>query len=209
MTANQMYIWYNFFDIFHWQGPCQIIEPKQCVIITFSNIFNLSNMILCIASGCSVMLHSNVTSKVSLLAFNRLSSCVNMLCSHCMLWATELIPVETKSQHTYTEVYKAPHWVTILILTLPSCRLQEVHQGVDLEPACCCHAARYPVVHYLQPTAHQQASWRQLHLLSKILLESLELDLKVPVCICNTHLSAIPTNNWTCKKSFKSQEVYK
>ena len=140
--------------------------------------------------------------------FHLVSTCSAAI-SCCGPLATELIPAETKSEHTYIEVYKAAHWATMLILTLPSCRLQEVHQGVDLEPACCCHAARYPVVHYLQPTAHQQASWRQLHLLSKILLESLELDLKVPVCICNTHLSAIPTNNWTCKKSFKSQEVYK
>ena len=76
-----------FQDIFHLQGLCQIIESKQCAIITFSNIFNLLNMILCIASGCSVILHSNVTSKDSLLAFNRLSFGVNVLCSHFMLWA--------------------------------------------------------------------------------------------------------------------------
>ena len=32
---------------------------------------------------------------------------------------------------------------------------------------------------------------------------------KVPARVCNTHVSAIPANNGTFKKRFKSQEVYK
>ena len=42
-----------------------------------------------------------------------------------MPWATALIPAETESEHTYTEVYKAAHSATKHILTLPSCWRQE------------------------------------------------------------------------------------
>ena len=82
----------------------------------------------------------------------------------------------------------------------------QVHQGVDQEPACFCHAARY-LVHDPQPTAHRQAPCRQLrwpgfqNVCKKVL--------KVPVRVCSTHVSAIPANNGTFKKRFKSQEVYK
>ena len=62
-----------------------------------------------------------------------------------------------------------------------------VHQGVDREPACCCHAARYSV-HDPQPTAHRQAAWRQLRRLSKLCKKVL----KMPARVCNTHVSAIP-----------------
>ena len=72
-------------------------------MIAFSNIFNLLNMIQCIASCFSVMLHGDVTSKVSSSAFNKLSFGVNMLGRHCMPCATALIPAETESEHTYTE----------------------------------------------------------------------------------------------------------
>ena len=44
----------------------------------FSNIFNL-NMIQCVASGYSIMLHGDIFSTASSLAFNGLSFGVNML----------------------------------------------------------------------------------------------------------------------------------
>ena len=77
-------------------------------------------MIQCIASCYSVMLHSDVTSKASSSAFNKLSFQVgvNMLGGHCMPWAMALIPAETESEHMYTEVYKAAHSANKCILTL-------------------------------------------------------------------------------------------
>ena len=121
-------------------------------MIAFSNIFNLLNMIRCIASGYSVMLHGDVTSKASSSAFNKLSFGVNMLGGHCMPWATALIPAETESEHAYTEVYKAAHSATKRILTLPSCGRQEKVLKVParvcntpcarMQYSCICHSCQ-------------------------------------------------------------------
>ena len=58
-------------------------------------------MIRSVASGFSVILHGDVTSKASSAAFNRLGcgvNDVNMLAGHCMPWVTALIPAETESE---------------------------------------------------------------------------------------------------------------
>ena len=111
----------------HWQYQCidcfktfcigkSFVGSELCAMIASSNIFNLLNMIQCIASGYSVMFHCDVTSKASSLAFNRL---------HFASTCSATIPAETESEHTYTEVYKAAHSATKRNLTLPSCGSQE------------------------------------------------------------------------------------
>ena len=94
---------------------------EQYAMIAFSNIFNLLNnvnMIQCIT--IAIALCSTATSLLaSSSTLNTRLFGVNMLGGHCMPWATALIPAETESEHTYTEVYKAS------LLTLPSCGGQE------------------------------------------------------------------------------------
>ena len=94
-------------------------------MLAFSNVFDLLNLVRCVAGGYSVMLHGDVTSKASSSSFNRLSFGVNMLCGHCIPWATALVLAETELEHSYSEVYMAANAATKRILNLPNCRHKE------------------------------------------------------------------------------------
>ena len=176
-------------------------------MLAFSNVFDLLNIVRCVAGGYSVMLHGDVTSKASSAAFNRLSFGVNMLGGHCMPWATALIPAETESEHSYSEVYKAANAATKRILSLPNCGRKECqtcsyikelndNQLVTAVMRCECDENPWRID---KPLGDNNAGFQNF----------CEKVLKVPARVCNTHVSAIPANNGTFKKRFKSQDIYK
>ena len=101
------------------------IGSERYVMLAFFNVFDLLNIVRCVAGDYSVILHGDVTSKASSSAFNSLSFGVNMLCGHCIAWTTALIPAETELGHSHSEVYKAANVETKRILTLPNCGRRE------------------------------------------------------------------------------------
>ena len=185
------------------------VGVERCAMLAFSNVWNLLNMIRSVASGFSVMLHGDVTSKASAAAFNRLGFGVNMLGGHCMPWVTALIPAETESEQTYSEVYKAAHAATRRILQLPLCVRAE------------CKTCTYIKELLDNQTVLAMMNGRPYKELKELPIDKplgdnctgfqnfCEHVLKVPARVCNTHVSAIPANNGSFKKRFASQDVYK
>jgi hypothetical protein len=83
------------------------MESDNAVFITFTTPWDLLNMFRAIASGWSLQIHADVTSKASTSALNKLNLGVNQLCGHYAPWSSSLIPAESESSATYIEAYKA------------------------------------------------------------------------------------------------------
>jgi hypothetical protein len=85
----------------------QFMESDNAVFITFATPWDLLNVFRPIASGWSLQIHVDVTSKASTSALNKLNLRVNQLGGHYAPWSSSLIPAERKSSATYIEAYKA------------------------------------------------------------------------------------------------------
>ena len=81
----------------------QAVARERYAMFTFSNVWNLLNMYRAIASGYSVTLQTDVTSKASTSAFNKQGFGVNMLGGHIAIWSFSLIPAESESSDMYEQ----------------------------------------------------------------------------------------------------------
>ena len=175
----------------------------------FSNVWNLLNMYRAIASGYSVTLQTDVTSKASTSAFNKQGFGVNMLGGHIAVWSFSLIPAETESGDTYAQSYAATKSAARAVMRLKLC-------GNPDCATCSCIAfikSNETVAACMRSRPYKELKQNPIDYLVAdafaglfpFAKESLGLDYKNT---CFTHVSAIPKNNGTAAGYFLDRESY-
>jgi hypothetical protein len=186
----------------------QFMESDNAVFITFATPWDLLNVFRAIASGWSLQIHADVTSKASTSALNKLNLGVNQLGGHYTLWSSSLIPAESESSATYIEAYKAASAASRKFIGVRLC-----------EDATCvtCTAigtllANRDVKDVLESEAYlqgrkfpvSQSMGDNSEAFQKFVRDHLGMDAN----ICQTHATAIGKNNGTQARHFKNREVH-
>jgi len=186
----------------------QFMESDNAVFITFATPWDLLNVFRAIASGWSLQIHADVTSKASTSALNKLNFGVNQLGGHYAPWSSSLIPAESESSATYMEAYKAASAASRKFIDVRLCEdancatcnaigtLLENRDVKDVLESEAYHKGRkFPV---LQSMGDNSEAFQ------KFVRDHLGMDAN----ICQTHATAIGKNNGTQARHFKNRDVH-
>ncbi len=207
-------LWINTAFKKHKQGNCidlfkpyvigrQFLEADLTVFLSVATSWDLLSIFRSLAAGYLVQLQSDVTSKASTAALNKLGFGVNMLGGHFAPWTYTLIPAETKSEAMYSAAYSASKKATCKLMRLHLCAKEECYTCRIIEQlkehstvAGCLKGAPYNSPEKEMPISACLGDNK--FSVQNFSTKKLGLDANV----CQTNTSAIAANNRSHKKHF-------
>ena len=177
------------------------------VMIFFSSVWNLLNFWRSVASSYNKQIVMDVTHKCSTAAVNNHAIGVNMLEGKAAPVTFILIPAQTESEAVHTEAYHAMRRALRALTAVKTCDSCECCRCIsdlltDHIVKCALRSPHYITKHEL-PISHglSDNSWAFQNFMKNVLCIEAEL--------CQTHATAIASNNGTHRKYFKDDEKYK